>query len=387
MGVIGLGRIGWDFHCATLAKHSDFALAGVADTEPARRSEAESVYRCSAFADYRDLLRKGELDAVVVASPTHLHRPMAEAALKRGLHVMLEKPMALNVREAHGIVQAARRARRIVTVYQPHRARPYFQHIRRLIESGIIGRVYHVRRGLFSFIQRNDWQSLRRFGGGMLSNYGAHALDQVLQLTGYEVERLFCRLGRVASLGDAEDVVKIVFQTRAGLLGEVDINQACVQPIYEMEVLGTAGVISLRGEELHVRSFRKSQLPAKRLDPSLASAGRKYPSDALHPRDQVIPVNPRYGIDVYADFAAAIRGNRSPLVKPEEALALIRLLDRCRRVSRGIVATPIRSRRRGITRRRSRFMHARGPGAHHSDPITEVGKITRTKMQRKGQTR
>lgn len=346
VGVIGLGRIGWDFHCATLSKHPEVVLAGVADTVPERCLEAATKYGCPALPDYRRLLDEVELDAVAVASPTHLHRRMAEDALKRGLHVLLEKPMAVNVREAEAIVRMAQRHKRVVTVYQPHRLAAYFQHVRRVIDSGMIGQVYHVRRGVFSFSQRNDWQSLRRYGGGMLANFGAHAMDQVLQLIGYDVERVFCRLGRVASLGDADDVVKMVVQTRQGALGEVDINQACVQPLYEMEVIGTHGVISLHGKELHVRSFRSSQLPARQLDRSLASAKREYPSGGVACQDQVVPIDNRYAVDVYADFARAIRTRRSPVVKPEESVALIGLLDRCRRFSRRIIATPIRARRR-----------------------------------------
>ncbi len=343
IGVIGLGRIGWDFHCAILSKHPSFLLVGVADTEPDRCREAEATYGCPAFTDYRELLEKVPLDAIAIASPTHLHRAMSEAALARGLHVMLEKPMALNTRQAEAIAKAAQQHKRVLTVYQPHRVAAYFQQLRQVVESGIIGKVYHVRRGMFSFSQRNDWQSLRRFGGGMLSNFGAHAMDQVLQLIGYDVERVFCRIGRVASLGDADDVVKIVVQTRQGILGEVDINQACVQPLYELEVIGTTGVISLHGREIHVRSFRPSQLPAKRLDRSLASAKRAYPMGSVEYKDQVIPVEDRYTVDVYADFAQAIRTKRPPLVKPDESVALVELIDHCRRYSRKVIVTPIRA--------------------------------------------
>ncbi|MEI7435221.1 MAG: Gfo/Idh/MocA family oxidoreductase [bacterium] len=342
IGVVGLGRIGWDFHCATLSKNPAFILAGVADTVPERCREAEATYDCRAFADYRRLLDEVDLDVLTIASPTHLHRAMAEAALERGLHVLLEKPMALNVRQAQAIVKTARRCNKLVTVYQPHRTAAYFQQLRRVINSGIIGEIYHVRRGVFSFSQRNDWQSLRRFGGGMLANFGAHAMDQVLQLIGYDVDRLFCRIGRVASVGDAEDVVKIVIQTRKGLLGEVDISQACVQQLYELEVIGTTGVISLHGQELHVRSFNVSQLPAQQLNRSLASARREYPAGGVACKDQIIPIEKRYAIDVYKDFAEAIRKHKQPLVKAEEAVALTGLLDRCRTYSRRIIATPIR---------------------------------------------
>jgi len=144
IGVTGLGRIGWE-HCQKLAKHKDYTLAGVADPSGTRREEAVALCGCAAFATHAAMLKGACLDAVVIASPTHLHKDMAVAAFKAGLHVFLEKPMAMNVEEARAIVIAARRAKRKLTVYQPHRAMAYFQHIRRIVESGKLGDIYHIK--------------------------------------------------------------------------------------------------------------------------------------------------------------------------------------------------------------------------------------------------
>ncbi len=266
---------------------------------------------------------------------------MASAALRQGLHVMLENPMAETVCDGEAIVRTARACRRVLTVYQPHRVAAYFQHVRRLIDAGQIGTVYHVRRGMFGFVRRNDWQSLRKFGGGMLNNYGAHALDQVLQLVGYDVRRVFCGLRRVASLGDAEDVVKIVIETKRGLIGEVDINQACAQSLYALEVIGTTGVIALQAGQLHVRRFLRAELKPKRLDRKLASAHRQYPSDQVAFKDETIPVDQQCAVDVYCDFARAIRTGTAPFVDPRETLALLRIMAQCRSDAGRIRVTPL----------------------------------------------
>lgn len=249
--------------------------------------------------------------------------------------------MAQTVRDGEAIVRTARACRRVLTVYQPLRAAAYYQQVRRLIAGGKIGTVYYVRRGMFNFARRNDWQSLRKFGGGMLNNYGAHALDQVLQLVGYDVKRVFCALRRVASLGDAEDVVKIVFETKRGLIGEVDINQACAQSLYELEAIGTTGVIAYKAGQLHVRRFSPAELKPKHLDRKLASARREYPSDSIAFKEETIPVDARYEVDVYRDFARAIRAGTAPFVDPRETLALLRITARCRRNAERIRVTPL----------------------------------------------
>ncbi len=341
IGVTGLGRIGWE-HCRNLAQHKDYLLAAVADPCGERRAEAAALSGCQAYDTHGEMLANARLDAVVIASPTHLHKAMSVAAFKRGLHVFLEKPMAMNVAEAQAIASAARRARRKLTVYQPHRAHAYFQQIRRIVESGKLGEIYHIKGCWYNFVRRNDWQALRKFGGGMLNNYGAHMLDLLLALGGRDVKRLFCQLRLVGSLGDAEDVVRIVYETRGGVICEAEINQAtAASALWEMEIHGTHGALRKEGKTLNLRWFSPRQLAKKSLHSGLASEGRKYPSDRPLFKEESIEIAPRYTIDIYADFAKAIRSGAEPFVKPAETLSVMRLLERCRRDAGRIVATPL----------------------------------------------
>jgi predicted dehydrogenase len=337
IGVAGLGRIGWGFHAKGLVKHPDFELLAVADMEPERRAQAESELGCKAVESFDDLIAIPGLDAVVIATPTHLHREMAVKAFAKGLHVLLEKPMALDPGEAMAIVKAAGAAGRKLTVYQPHRLAAYFQQLRQIVRDGKIGRVYWIRTGMFNFARRNDWQSLLKFGGGMLNNYGAHGVDQILGLIGFDVKRVFCDMMRVATLGDADDVTKIVLETRQGVIGEVEISMASALNPYKLMVWGTHRAILYNGGmssgTFEVRSFDPGQLPPKELNDRLASENRQYPADSIAFVEEKIPLNPALGIDVFANFAASIRTGQAPAVKPEETLAVMNVLERCRKDS------------------------------------------------------
>ena len=342
IAVAGLGRIGWNFHCNQIARHRQFELVAVADPEPERRQEAETVRGCRSYEAFEAMIAHEELDAVVVATPTHFHKAHALAAFRKGLHVFLEKPMALTYAEARSIAAAARRAKRVLTVYQPNRAQAWFQHLCRVVRSGRIGTPYHVYGSMCRYVRRNDWQSLTKFGGGMLNNYGAHLLDQALHLTGSRVGKVFCNMRRVAAMGDAEDVVKIVYETPDGLLGEVEINQASAVPGNEFEVLGTHGAVVKRSlEELHVTWYNPRDLRKRRLDTHLASADRKYPRDRIPFKEKTIAVNPRYEVDVYKNLARAIRTGAAPMARPEETLAVMKVMESCRADARRIRETPI----------------------------------------------
>ncbi len=342
IGVAGLGRIGWKFHAKGLATHPDYTLSAVADMEAGRRAQAEAELGCRAYASYDEMIEKAGLDAVVIATPTHFHRDMALKAFAKRLHVILEKPMAMNLAEAREIVRAASEADRRLTVYQPHRLSANNQQLQALIRSGVIGRLFWVRRAIFGYVRRNDWQSLSKFGGGMLNNYGAHGIDQILGLIGFTVGRLFCSRQRVASLGDAEDVVKVVMESPEGVMGEVEINMASVLSPYSILVWGTKGGIIVTGErdhgEFEVRRFDPAALPPKEVNEGLASVNREYPSDTLDIRTEKIPVDPAQGINLFTDFACSIRTGRPPAVKPEETLAVMEVLERCRNESGNIRA-------------------------------------------------
>ncbi len=330
-GVVGLGRIGWDFHCQEASKNPRFNLIGVADPMQNRLDEAHKTFAAAGFNNSEELFELKGLKAVAIAAPTHLHKKLCLAAFKKGLHVMLEKPMALNLKEAQIIVKAAKEYKCKLTIYQPHRQQAYFQQIKDIIASGILGEIFHIRRGIFNYVQRDDWQSLRKYGGGMLLNYGAHGLDQLLDMAGTDVKNVFCQLQKVLSLGDTEDVVKVVFKTKQGITCELDVNQASTLTPYSFEVTGHLGCLSQKGDELHLKYVKDGKLPQKTLNKSLASADRKYPSEKINFIEKKVKILPKYTIDFYDNFADALQKRKQLLVKPEQTIAVMKLIEKCRK--------------------------------------------------------
>jgi len=202
-----------------------------------------------------------------------------------------------------------------------------------------------VQRASFNYARRNDWQSLKKFGGGMLYNYGAHFIDSVMGIVGYAspIKRIFCDLQRCASIGDAEDVVKIIIETESGVLADVSISQASVIAPYDFIIWGTHGAIMLNGlaegkPVISLKYFKSDTLPAKKLEAQLASTNRAYPSDTIKYIEKKIPVDQKYQINVFSDFARAIRTDKKPYILPEETLCVMSILERCEKDSKGISA-------------------------------------------------
>lgn len=113
IGVVGLGRAGWYFHCLPISEHPDFKLVGVVDPEKDRRIEGEKTFNCASFESYERMLNSVDLDAVVIATPTHLHKEFARA-IRTGSDPLVKS------REALAVVRMVERCRtdagRIVTI-------------------------------------------------------------------------------------------------------------------------------------------------------------------------------------------------------------------------------------------------------------------------------
>jgi predicted dehydrogenase len=187
-GVIGAGGIGLH-HLEALRRDPRAQIVAIAETHPGRSREAADKYRVGVQCrDYRALLARDDIDAVSIALPNHLHARVAIDALRAGKHVHLEKPMALNAREAAQIIVAAKKARRFLMVGQNMRFNRDTQMLKHFIDHGALGDIYHarawwVRRAGIPRI--GSWFTQRKFaGGGALLDIGIHMLDLALHLMG-----------------------------------------------------------------------------------------------------------------------------------------------------------------------------------------------------------
>lgn len=188
VGVIGLGWAGQQ-HLAAYADIPGIEIVAIAAQERHLLDSLGDQYDVAhRLESWTDLLEVPELDAVSIAVPTFLHATIAIAALERGLHVLSEKPIARDAVEGQQMVDAARRAGRVLEVAFNHRLRGDVQALADVISSGEIGRPYYARA---SWLRRRgipllgSWFTNReKAGGGPLIDIGVHVLDYALHLLG-----------------------------------------------------------------------------------------------------------------------------------------------------------------------------------------------------------
>jgi scyllo-inositol 2-dehydrogenase (NADP+) len=276
--VVGLGRIGWQFHVPQIARHEGFELTAVVDPVEERLAEALSTYGARGYGDYDEMLTAEQPDLVVIASPTPFHADQAIAAFSRGCDVFCDKPMAPTLAEADRMIAAMHEHGRKLMIYQPHRATAETAALQAILAQDLIGPVFMIKHARSNYDRRNDWQAFRRYGGGMLNNYGAHYIDLLLHLSGSRAARVTCMLRTIASLGDAEDVVKALIETESGMILDLDINTASAHPMQPWHVLGQRGSIVLdrQKETWLVRYYRAEDLSEAVVHEELIAPGRRY---------------------------------------------------------------------------------------------------------------
>jgi predicted dehydrogenase len=188
VGVVGVGWAGQQ-HIKAYAALEGVSLVGIAGLEEETRSSLAAEFGVPhSVARWEDLLEVEGLEAISVAVPTFLHAPIATAALERGIHVLSEKPIALNGSQADAMVAAARSAGRVLDVAFNHRRRGDVQKLRELIEAGRLGRPYYTKAW---WLRRTGIPTLGSWftqsslaGGGPLVDIGVHVLDYALFLLG-----------------------------------------------------------------------------------------------------------------------------------------------------------------------------------------------------------
>jgi len=334
--VVGLGRIAWSCHIPEIMKHEGFELVALLDPLEERRKEAEKEFKAKSYSSLSDALREQKPDLAVIASPTMFHAAQSIEAMENSCDVFCDKPMTISYEEALSMEKAMKKNNRRLMVYQPHRATAETISLRNILAEGLIGELYMIKFGSSNYVRRNDWQAFLRNGGGMLNNYGVHFIDMLLYIAQSPVKNISCKLRRIASLGDADDVVKAVIETQKGLILDIDINMASALPITPWQIFGKNGTLIMDTEkkEWKARFFRPEELPDSEVYEEVAARNRKYPGDGgVIWHEKSFPLSDFQPVKYYDKCYEYFALGKTPFIPIEESVELIRVIEECRKTA------------------------------------------------------
>lgn len=230
IGLVGAGAIG-RAHARLIAAEATCTLAAIADTAPAAASFAAGL-GAPHFPTPEAMLDAGGLDAVIVASPNHLHLPHATAALARGLPVLVEKPVAATVAEGLTLAEAAEQAGVPVLVGHHRRHNPILATARRLVAEGRLGALAAVTI-LAAFAKPEAyfdlaWRREPGAGGPVLINL-IHEIDLIRFVCG-EIADIHALTGNAQRGFAVEDSAAVALRLQSGALATITLSDAAASP-------------------------------------------------------------------------------------------------------------------------------------------------------------
>ena len=242
--VVGLKGMGQQ-HLKALAENPRADLVAVCDLDRDSAREAAAAYGARAHIDYRDLLASADLDAIVFATPHHLHAPMALDALQAGVHTFVEKPIANRVSDADRMVALAESKGLVLAVGHNYRTFPVNVRLKELLpQLGPIQRVLWqwLENRPESYYDRDIWRSTwRHAGGGVLMNQTSHDLDLMCWLFGppAEVSAMICNRGHQH---EVEDTAIACIRFASGALANVQLSTV-THRLNHRQIAGAKGAI------------------------------------------------------------------------------------------------------------------------------------------------
>src|SRR5580704_318490 len=261
IGVIGLGKVGIS-HLATINTHPRAKLVAVADTASYVLGVLNKSTGVKTYSDYRVLLDKEPLDAVIIATPSLFHNEMVRAALEKNLHIFCEKPLCLDSAHSLELAEFANRKGLVNQVGYHCRFIGTFKEAKRLIDSKALGRIHHISAEAYGPVvlraEGATWRASSSQGGGCLYDYACHAIDIINYFVGTPESVAGTVLNKIFSR-NVEDEVYSTLYFADGITGQIASNwsdESFRKMFVQVTVWGTSGRITVDRQE--IKSFLRS---------------------------------------------------------------------------------------------------------------------------------
>lgn len=318
-GIVGTGGIAQIAHLPLLSKMKEVEVAAICDTDlPKARALATRFGIANVYDDIVDMLQQAELDAVVVCTPNHLHEVHTTTALRAGVHVLCERPLAMTSAGVEKLIAAQRRADRVLMAGMNHRFRGDVLAVHQFLRGNELGDVHSIRCGWYTHQPSHvlGWRIHRpQSGGGAIQDLGLPMIDMALWLSNYpKPVAAAAHFGPAEAKGDVEQEGCALIRCDGGLSIFVDVswNHVGDRESLWLEIAGSRGSAGIGP----LRVFKEINGKPINVTPTGASG-----------RENAFTVSYRGEL---AHFVAAVDGHQEPEALDDQ-FQLHRLVEAIRR--------------------------------------------------------
>lgn len=311
-GVIGVGGMGGS-HARNLRDVAEVEVVAVADANEEMARQVGAEIGAQSYSDYKALIRAGEVEAIIIATPHYFHPPIAIYAAQRGIHVLSEKPVAVSVAAADKMVAACDKAGVKLGVMFQQRTEASRRKMHDLLAGGELGALHRVSMVVpwyrpQAYYNSGAWRGTwSGEGGGVLMNQAPHSMDQFVWMGGLPERVQGIATTRLHDI-EVENTALAIFDYGDGKIGWLYASTAEVPGGERIEVAGDKGVLVWEGGKL--RQFVLEQPLTEHLNTSTEQFG----SPRGHWQDVPVANEPSGHLEVIRVFARAVRQDDASLL-------------------------------------------------------------------------
>ncbi len=321
--VVGCGNIG-KRHLAVLAAEPGAGIAGVCDIDEAVCRGYAEQYGTPGYADYREMLAETPAEVISICTPHGWHHQMAVEAARAGKHILVEKPMALTIRDAHSMIELARQYGVKLMVVKQNRYNIPIMLTKKALDENRLGRIFMVEGNVLwnrheGYYTDSPWRGRKALEGGALFTQVSHFIDLMIWWFG-DVVKAAATIGTKNHAIDIEDcgLAHVLFES--GVMGNLIWTTCVYQQNYEgsITIVGEFGTIKIGGQYLNQIEFwnvKDYPLPPNITFSDQPNAYGKYQGTSSN-HDKVI-----------ADVVREVRGQRCNIVEGGEGIKTIEAIE------------------------------------------------------------
>lgn len=322
VGLVGYGLAGRIFHRQLVASEPGMRVTAVVTANENRRQQAvNDLPEARLYDRYDDLLLDESVDLVVLGTPHDLHETQAIAACEAKKHVVVDKIMALGAASADRMIAAARRHDVVLSVFHNRRWDSDFLTVKQAIASGRLGEVYSVESSVARFgsppapDRPRPWRAQAAHGGGPFRDWGAHLMDQAVQLFGPRPELVFADFQYRWPGVDVETAAVCWMRFPNGVRYRVEVGAISHTPRPRWYIRGSRAALTIWGLDPQEDALKRGQVVA-------GAPAAAMPADAVRlegpaAAEGPLPIVPGDYAAYYRNVAAAVRGDEPLIVHPE----------------------------------------------------------------------
>lgn len=328
LGVIGLGNMGTT-HCRTIQSISDIDLIAVSDIRRSRVAKLTERYSCAGYDDPLALIGSGSCDAVLIATPHFDHTPLGIAALKRGLHVLVEKPISAQKSDCEKLIKAHRNPDQVFAAMFNQRTNRHYQKIRQMIQDGSLGKVQRFSWTITdwfrpqSYYDSGGWRATwAGEGGGVLLNQSPHQLDLMQWLFGMPAQiHAFCGFGKYHDI-EVEDSVTAMLKYDSGTEGLFITTTGEAPGLNRLEIAAENGLLVYDTSDAVIR-FKRNDKPIAQA----IAENAPFSAPATEDIEVLVVGEGKQHLEVLENFVAAILKGETLIAPAAEGIASVELAN------------------------------------------------------------